>query len=78
MEIKLTEGRIKRLKEDYKYLYDSKQKCMEDMAKYNSSVEAFNIIKIDAKLEAIHNILLVLGIDVFYNHEKETVELNVD
>lgn len=71
MEIKLTKTKINRLKKDYALLYETREWDALKLAEYTYSDQshALRIIQIDAQADAIHKALLVLGLNIWYDHK---------
>lgn len=72
MEIKLTKTKIDRIKRDYERFYEQKEYHVSELDKYinypsYAEGSALTYIKNDAKIEAVHNFLLILGLDLYYD-----------
>ena len=70
MEIKLTHNKLGRLKREYALLYETRVWDAKELAKYTYSDQshALRIIEIDAQTKAIHDALLILGLNIWYDH----------
>ena len=77
MEIKLTDTKLGRLKREYALLYETRAWDAEELAKFTYSDEshALRIIKIDAQAEAIHKALLILGLNIWYDHKEKKAHI---
>ena len=80
MEIKLTKVQVNRLKRDYELLYEQKKYDVAELGKHvnyrgTGESHAIRYILNDAKIEAVHNALLVLGLNIWYNWETEEAHI---
>ena len=72
MEINFDKFKSSRIKEDLAGLYREKFSCSDEIARYcyDSTGNALRIIQIDARIEAVRNVLRVLGINAYYENEQ--------
>lgn len=80
MEIKLTKIEVNRIKRDFERLYEAKEYHVSELGKYvnypgHVESRALDYIKADAMIEAIHNVLLVLGMNIWYNWETKEAHI---
>lgn len=80
MEIKLSKTKVSRLKREFEMLYSSKEYSVSELGKRINypgfaETDALTYIKNDAKIDAIHNTLLVLGINIWYDWNTKEAHL---
>lgn len=77
MEIKLTNTKLGRLKSEYALLYETREWDAKKLAEYTYSDQshALRIIQIDAQAEAIHKALLILGLNIWYDHKEKEAHI---